>query len=129
MSRVVSYSNTLDPYRRREEPDCNIFDRPLLPATSQYTYELRNGVFVVTQADGHEGATQETPVTDKPPVFSVYSFEEFIADFLYVRFALDSQLVFVMYCSCVKAYILALSRITRINAWSFCMQNLICMCC
>jgi hypothetical protein len=66
-----------DDCSRRAQPEYDVFNRPLPPATNEYQIGWRNGVFTVQQAQLGEAA----------PSFSVLPFQQFFSDFNYVNFS------------------------------------------
>lgn len=74
-----SGSNQFHQFRRRPEPEYNVFDRELPSTTDAFRPVWENGIFNVY--DGEAEVTESTK-----PVMGVISFSEFIIDYNYVSF-------------------------------------------
>lgn len=60
-------------FRRRLPPEYNVFDRPLPPASDEYSYEMKQGNLVISLKDGRSPR--------ESAAFKVSSYEDFIKDF------------------------------------------------
>ncbi len=69
-------------FRRRQDPEYDVFSRRVADRLDGYTYRLENGVFCVyrTPTEGEVAASAPPPEN----MYPVTSFQEFVADFEYV---------------------------------------------
>ncbi len=82
------------PFRRRQDPVYNVFNRPIPSAVFHYKYQMENGVFNVykecasTDSSPPDTTTSSTTpasdVIERVKAFEYISFKEFVKDFEYV---------------------------------------------
>ena len=79
-------------FRRRQDPEYDVFSRRVADRLDGYTYRPENGIFGVyrTPTEGEVTANAE----GSPNMYPVTSFQEFVADFEYVSSSLSSPIPF-----------------------------------